>query len=336
MKQKIRNIFYYFLLPVFLFLLGSYSLFSYLGAGEFGITNLDIHQLEWAKLPQKSELLKGNTLLGKFHSRFSNLGIVSLRFDSQGRGSDDILVFRLREAGTAKWRYEANYKTDQIQPHQLFPFGFPVIRDSAGKDFEFQLESLRGATGSGIFLDSQSPIFIAKSSFTKSELLTDKSLLVYFLKNKFLNISEDPDTLLNALLFFLPLFLFLIFIATKKVRSLSLILLAMVPVVSDIFGLTGKYDFIYLSVAFFWALLVRRYRLDSRVSGYLAIGFLGVTTVLIVLKQMLFADKAAVWAFLFLCLTVIQQIYEQQIRQKQSRTKSTLNIHTNRSTNYEK
>lgn len=295
--------------------MGSYSLFSYLKAGEFGITNLDMHTLEWINPPQKNELLKGNTLLGKFHSNFTNLGIVSLRFDSQGRGSDDILAFRLREAGTAKWRYEANYKTDQIQPHQLFPFGFPVIKDSTGKDFEFQLESLRGTTGSGIFLDSQSPIFVAKSSFTKSELLEDKTLLVYFVKNKFLNIFENPDTLLNTFLFFFPFLLYLLFIATKKIRPLPLILLAIVPVVYDIFGLTLKYDFMYLGVAFFWILLVRRYRLDSRVSGYLAVGYLGLTTFLIAIKQMPFADKAAVWAFLFLCLTAFQQATELKTKQ---------------------
>ena len=310
MKPKIRSLTFYFLLPVFLFLLGTFSLFKYLSAGEFGITNLDIHQLDWERPPQRSELLKWDTLLGKFHSRFSNLGIVSLRFDSQGRGSDDILVFRLREAGTAKWLYEANYKTDQIQPHQLFPFGFPVIRDSAGKDYEFQVESLRGATGSGIFLDSQPPVFVAKSSFTKSELLADKTLLTYFLKNKFFNIFEDPDTLLNAILFFLPLFLFLMFAATRNVHPIPLILFAMIPIVFDIIGLTRKYDFMYLSVAFFWGLITWRYRPDSRVSGYLALSFLVMTTVFIVFKQMVFAEKTTVWAFLFLCLTALQQAYE--------------------------
>lgn len=311
MKQKIRFLFSRYIFPLILFTVGAYSLLNYLKAGEFGATNLDVRTLDQMVASVSGELVRGNKVWGTFRSKFTNLGIVSLRFYNQDRDSKDTLLFRLREVGQDKWYYEAKYETDQFLPHKHFPFGFPVIANSDGKNYEFQLESLRGATGSGIFIDYQTPpVFTAKSFYPKAELLSDRRLFTYFLTNKLSNIFGDPDIRLNTFFFFLPFILYLVFLLTEGLSYQYLTLIALFFSFYDLFWLTKSYDFLFISHLFFWGLIVRRFRFESRVATVFALGFLVLTPVMLIFGYQAHAEKTAVWAYLFLCITVVQQVYE--------------------------
>lgn len=310
-KQKIGQLFFRYLFPLILFVIGGYSLLNYLKAGEFGATNLDVRTLDQIVASRSGELLKGDKVWGTFHSKYTNLGIISLRFNNQNRDSKDTLVFRLKEQGQDRWYYEAKYETDQFLPHQHFPFGFPVIANSDGKDYEFQLESLRGATGSGIFLDYQTPpVFTAKSFFLKADMLSDRRLFIYFFTNKLVNLFGDPEIRLNTFFFFLPLLLYLVFLLTKGLSYQYLTLIALSFSFYDVFWLTKSYDFLFISLLFFWALIARRFRFESRISALFALGFLALTPVMLLFGYQAYAEKTAVWAYLFLCITVVQQVYE--------------------------
>ncbi|EKD52976.1 MAG: hypothetical protein ACD_61C00186G0013 [uncultured bacterium] len=315
MKQKIRFILTWYIFPLFLFVIGAFSLLNYLQAGEYGATNLDVRTLDEMVASRSGELLKGDKVWGTFRSKYTNLGIISLRFNNQNRDSKDTLVFRLKEQGQDRWYYEAKYETDQFLPNKHFPFGFPVISNSDSKNYEFQLESLRGATGSGIFLDYQTPpVFTAKSSFPKAELLSDRRLLIYFITNKLFNLFGDPEILLNTFFFFLPLLLYFVFLLTKGLSYQYLTLIALSFSLYDVFWLTKSYDFLFLSLLFFWALVVRRFRFESRVAAVFALGFLVLTPVMLIFGYQAHAEKTAVWAYLFLCITVVQQVYEAKYR----------------------
>jgi len=309
-KQLINKGFFYFLLPIFLFVFGAFNLFNYLKASEFGITNLDVRELSNYKTTRPGELLKGDIVSGSFRSKFPNLGIVSIRFFNQNRDSKDTLVFRLKEEGADKWLYEAKYETDQFLPHKHFPFGFPIIKNSADRAYEFQLESLRGATGSGIFIDYSSMPFVAKSSFQKSELLHDKKLLTFFISNKITNILGDPDIFLNTFLFFLPFIFFIIFLTTNGLSYQYLTVLISAFVLYDIFGISKNYDFAFLSVLLAWGLISHRFRFASRIAAVYATSFLILTPIMLIFKEDALAEKTSVWAYLFLCITVVQQVYD--------------------------
>ncbi|KKT42807.1 MAG: hypothetical protein UW64_C0003G0053 [Microgenomates group bacterium GW2011_GWC1_44_37] len=310
-KQKISQLFIRYIFPLILFTIGTYSMLIYLKAGEFGATNLDVRTLDQMVASRSGELLKGDKVWGTFHSRYTNLGIVSLRFYNQNRDSKDTLVFRLKEQGQDKWYYEAKYETDQFLPHKHFPFGFPVIPNSDGKDYEFQLESLRGATGSGIFLDYQTPpVFTAKSFFPKAELLSDRRLLTRFSIDKLSNIFGDSEIRLNIFVFFLPLLLYLVFLLTDGLSYQYPTLIALSFPFYDVFWLTKSYDFLFLSLLFFWSLVVRRFRFESRIAAVFALSFLVLTPVMLIFGYQVYSEKTAVWAYLFLCITVVQRVYE--------------------------
>ena len=314
MKQKISQFFFRYVFPLILFVIGAYSLLNYLKAGEFGATNLDVRTLDQMVASRSGELLKGDKVWGTFRSKYTNLGIISLRFHNQNRDSKDTLVFRLKEQGQDRWYYEAKYETDQFLPSKHFPFGFPVISNSDGKNYEFQLESLRGATGSGILIDYQTPVFTAKSSYPKAELLSDRRLFTYFFINKLSNIFGDPEIRLNTFFFFLPLILYLVYLLTEGLSYQYLTLFALFFSFYDLFWLTRSYDFLFIALLFFWGLIVHRFRFESRVAAVFALGFLVLTPVMLVFGYQAYAEKTAVWAYLFLCITVAQQVYETKYK----------------------
>jgi hypothetical protein len=299
-----------------------FSLFSYLKDQEFGVLNLDVRgNHKQIVATQSAEMIKGDKVWGNFRSKYKNLGILSVRFYNQDRDSDDTLIFRLKEEGQSRWLYQAKYETDQFLPHKHFPFGFPLIKESDAKTFVFELESLRGATGSGIIVDTESyPIFVAKSSFTKADLLSNKSNLLYFLSNKLLNIFGDPEVLRNIFSFFLPFLLYIFYLFTVGVSYQYPIILILAISICDIIWLPTNYDFVFIGVLFFWGLISGRYRYDSRIAAVFTLGFLMLTTLASLMQQNVtevvehttIVEKLAVWTYLFLFLTVTQQIYDMK------------------------
>ena len=312
-KQKTRFILTRYTFPLILFVIGAYSLLNYLKAGEFGATNLDVRKLDGMVASVSGEMVKGNTVWGTFHSEFTNLGIISLRFYNQDRDSKDTLLFHLREKGQDKWYYEAKYETDQFLPHKHFPFGFPVISNSDGKNYEFEIESLNGVRGNGISVDyEEHPFFTAKSSYTKTELLGNRRLLSYFVINKLSNIFGDPDIRLNILFYFLPFIFYITFFLANGLSYQYLSLLATIFISYDIFWLTKTYDFIFLAILLLWGLISRRFRFESRIAAVFTLGFMVLVPVMMLFGQEVYAEKTAVWAYLFLSITVIQHIYEKR------------------------
>ena len=316
MRHKINSLLFYVVLPIILFVYGVLSLFGYLKSTEFGALSLDVNNLTQYTASTSGELLKGDTIKGKFHSNYKNLGIVSLRFNNQNRDSKDTLVFRIKEEGGDKWLYEAKYETNQFQPGKLFPFGFPNMDDSEAKDYMFELESLNGATGSGILIDYKKPFFVARSVFTKSELLSNKHRLVYFVGKKIMNIFGDDDYKINTFSFFLPLFFYVVYLISNgfSFHLLTAILLAIMC--WDIFYLGDSYDSLFVAIIFLWGLISCRYKFEARISALFAIILLIFTPIYLIINQQNVAEKIAVWSYLFLCITLIQHIYEFKTKQK--------------------
>ncbi len=309
------------IVSILLFLFGASRLFTYLQATEFGALNLDVKgNSDQVVATRSGDLLKGDKVWGNFHSEFTNLGIVSMRFYNQDRDSKDTLIFRLKEKGQDQWYYEAKYETDQFLPHKLFSFGFPLIKNSDKKDYEFQLESLRGATGSGILIDNLPPLFVAKSSYTKAELMNNHKLLFYFIRNKFFNIFGDLDLTINIFIGFLPLLIFLVFILSAGASYQYLTIFAFVFILFDIFLFNGQYDQFFVSFLFLWALISYRFHFESRIATAFSFGFLILTSTMTLFGQNQIAENTAVWAYLFLSIAIFQNLYEIKNKKQMTMT----------------
>ena len=308
---KLKALSFHLVLPLILSLYAVFGIYSHLKASEFGILNLDYRGKSEELISTRSgELLAGDKVWGKFHTTYPNLGIISIRFYNQDRDSNDTLIFRLKRKGSESWYYQAEYKTDQFLPHKHFPFGFPVIANSDGGDFVFELESKYGATGSGILIDYQKPVFVAKSGFTKAEFAQKPKLVSYFVSQKIMNIFGDQDTKIIAFFYLLPLIFMAVYFVSDGLSFHFLLGTALLFTIWDTFYLKESFDPLFIAILFFYALISRRFRLESRISAVFALAYLCLTPILLILKQDAIAEKAAVWAYLFLCITVFQQIYE--------------------------
>lgn len=308
---KTKYFIIYYIFPILLFIFGIFTLLNFIKASEFGILNLDVRGNPGMIVATRSgDLIKGDIVWGKFHSEFTNLGIVSVRFFNEDRDSKDTLIFRIRQQGSKDWYYEAKYETDQFLPHRLFPFGFPTIGESADRDYEFQLESVRGATGSGILIDKEPPVFIAKSTYTKANLEKDPGLRNYFLKNKLYNVSGDPELLFNLILCFLPLLLFLIYLYSDGVSYQYLTVISILLILFDIFAVEKNYDLYLLSLMFFWSLTCKKYLFEYRISLVFSMAYFAIMTLALLFGQEGLPEKASAWGYLFLLFSVIQYFYE--------------------------
>lgn len=262
------------------------------------------------------EIQKGDMIIGKFVSPHPNLGTVSVRFNNNNRDSKDTLIFRLREADANEWIYQAQYNTDQFKPGELFPFGFPLLKQSANKIYIFELESLKGATGSGIFLDRQTPSFAAVSFFNKSELFQDYRSTLTFLINKIINVFGTSGGIRFGLVYFSPLILYFAYVFSKKVSYQFLPAVVLVFILLDLFFLAKSYDYYLISVGMLWLLATVRFKFDFRISGLAAMVLLMLVPAFDISGWKMLAEKAANWSYLFLALAVLFQIYQYKYPSK--------------------
>ena len=320
MRQKIYSTAFYILLPLLLFSFGTFNLFNYLKSSEFGLLNLDSLVSDFPNSSYVNrEIFQGDTVRGSFYSPYSNLGLLAVRFRFNNPGSDDILIFRIKDDSSAKWLYEASYKTDQFQQHKLFPFGFPIVADSKNKNYVFELESKNGTTKNSVIIDDQKPNVIAKYSYTKSELLKNNQVFIEFLGNKINNIVSEKQTLINAFIFYLPFIYFIFFLIFKNSKLVFLIIPVFLTIIWDSLFLSINYDFLYLSVALYWLLIVTRIKLNSRLSGKISLALILLITVFLIFNHTKISEKLATWSYLFLCITVFHQAIAMKYKSEKNK-----------------
>ncbi|GIW61558.1 MAG: hypothetical protein KatS3mg089_0410 [Patescibacteria group bacterium] len=158
------------------------------------------------------QILAKEKRIGEFRAQYDYLGIVAVKFNTFSKINDDYLLFRIKEKGSNKWYYENKYKVDQFQNNQLFPFGFPVIADSFGKTYVFEIESLHGESGNAVALSSIDPVFVTKYQYPSKEILGNINKATSFLKIKLINSFSNKAFLISSVS---------IFITVNSIYSLS-------------------------------------------------------------------------------------------------------------------
>lgn len=159
---------------------------------------------------RSTELYKGEKLSANFKAAENYLGTVAVRFNTLFRDNDDWLIFRIKEGGQKNWYYENKYKVDQFQPDDLFPFGFPIINDSANKTYNFEIESTKGKAGNSVAISTKSPVFIAKYQFNRLEISSGHKQITSFLLKKIINSFNNFNFFITSLVYLLPLFFYIL------------------------------------------------------------------------------------------------------------------------------
>jgi len=171
-----------------------------------------------------SEILKSEKVTGDFKASENYLGQVLVRFYNYDRINSDSVIFRIKEKNSSDWLYQNIYKTDQFIPNALFTFGFPIIPDSRGKEYYFEIESVAGIPEDAITLSPQKPTIGVIYQFPKKELIKNTSVLGEFLSSKLKYTQINRDLLINFITYldFIMLLTVIEFVFLKELLKLKL------------------------------------------------------------------------------------------------------------------
>lgn len=271
------------------------------------------HHISDFTLNQTTELLKGEKISGSFTADENNLGIIAVRFNTFNRINKDRVTFRIKKTGTKDWYYTQTYKVDQFQPNAFFTFGFPVISDSKGKQFLFEIQSTKGKHKDAVALSTTEPVFLAEYQFPKSELLQNKKEAVFFLFKRVTNVFREEAFFSSSLEFFLPLLFYLFWILQLKRYRIVKIALLMVFIFLLIYLIFSASDFspgLLLGLVGFWILIVGVYTIDSSVSFSMSMLFLVLSPFLLIMAQGKLAERIAQLAYIFLLIGGLELLWE--------------------------
>ncbi|HOX96087.1 MAG TPA: hypothetical protein PLI45_01795 [Candidatus Woesebacteria bacterium] len=318
---QMSNLVLYFIFPVILVLYGVFSFTNSIQTGGRGIFYLLSTNNNQSKIDRVGKMmLRGNIAKGEFVSQYNNLGTVFVRFDNKGRDSIDVVIFRIRESGAENWIYSAKYNTDQFQPHELFPFGFPVINDSQGKTYQFEIESQNGEEITGIVIDSEKPVISTKYVFTKEYIYKNINNLTWFLIHKVWNIVADTYLVALFLSSFLPFLLYSIFVYFGRNNYLIFLGICFFTSILEIIVFKDYLMKDSLPVILLWFLTILKFKIDGKVVLVFSIMLLTITSLLSLLNLQNYAEKAAIWSFVLFVISTIVHFLSSNSRKNKKVT----------------
>jgi hypothetical protein len=274
-----------------------------------------------------SEIYKEQKINGEFKARENNLGIVSVRFSTFKRINDDILIFRIKEKGENKWFYENRHKVDQFQPDDYFTFGFPIISDSEGRIYEFQLESTIGEPKNAVAISNIHPIFVTKYQFGKKMLLADMDLLKKHLYKKYLNTFYNLEFFISSIIYLFPFLFYVLWLYPIKPYvskygvnawierryshfNLFLLLIVNIILLNIFFVQQLSSVFATLILVGIWIMFSIKYKLDSSVTFMLSLLYLLICPILFYFNNEPAAERSIVWMYYFFIIGLFLYISE--------------------------
>lgn len=175
----------------------------------FTVLTQEYPRSEVLSLPN-GEIYQGTKIISEFIATENNLGIIGFRFWTYYRLNDDYLIFRIREKNSLDWYYQNKYKADQFQPNQYFTFGFPVIENSKGKQYVFQIESSQGRPGIAVGVSEIEPVFITKFKYPRDLITSSSSQFLWFVRTKLVNLLTKAEFKASSFIYLIPFLLYLL------------------------------------------------------------------------------------------------------------------------------
>lgn len=303
--------------------------------------------------PEK--LLENTKISGSFVAQDENLGIVSLRFEKRRRIpylQEDIMVFRIKEKNSPTWYYENEYRSGLTYDVPFLPFGFPIISDSKGKTYYFELESLKGNDVNGVVLSEREPILVSKYQKTKAILFNDINKFIDFSYKKFFYSFQTIDIAFSSFVFALPLLFYISWISPlgklfleplfrnfkKEINSIGekllgsryhifvrilsnvryywMIIFLVTILLIDVFFLQIVNDLLYIFVFIFWLYLMKIYNKNAKFTIIVGLLIILIMPISLNLSNQLIAEQAGGWGFIILAAGVFQSIKELKLKKQ--------------------
>lgn len=312
----------WFLIPLTLLAMGLISTFIYFFGFNSNSTILYRNH-------NKNVTTNQNRIIGEIKASNNYLGALSVKFNGTNV-SNTTIRFRLKEKGAKKWYYATKYSNDGLFSMPIFPFGFPVIKNSADRTYQFELTSLEGQINEAVSVSNEQPIIVSEYQFPKGVLFKNVETLFDFLKLK-IAYNFQYLGLWKILLFnLLPFFAFIAYQSLLKRyipdRIKNYIFLSFSPfyrpltvfillnIVIDVFLIPQTFD-IYTSVIIaLIAIDLLSHYIPSKKFILLSIMFFLYAMLGSVFGVDSVVEKSSIWTYIFLvmylCLSIVENYLE--------------------------
>ncbi len=286
----------------FAFFLFGFLYFNY-GFGPLILTHR--HTPIDVRLENPGPLLASKKITGVFTANDNYLGLLALRFVSFQKpeySKEDVLVFRIREKGKKEWYSQNTYRTGILEENLEFPFGFPVIENSKGVQYEFELESRFGSASHAVSIDLSSHFFLSAYQYPKNLIVHSLVSFGHFIKQKINLGSSDFGYVLRLFLYGIPFICWIFIVGTAKkkdelVRRIVKVLVA--GIIVDIVCIPYEYEGITLFFYLAWIVTSIMNHFSPVVSIGLAAATTGMYAVSSILHLNSISEKSIVWTYFF-------------------------------------
>lgn len=210
---------------------------------------------------QNKQLLNGETIKQEFKSKYNNLGIISIKFDTNYKINKDILQFSIKEVNSDNWYYKNKYSVEEFQNNKYYSFGFPEIEGSKDKKYQVEITSLKGINGESVSVVMNDSYLLTRYSFPKAYLLQNKNKIPQFFFDKAKSFFDNIGYKNYVYILILSLILWLV-LTNKNIKSIIFL------------NKKHIFEYIFLLVSFviFVFLLLNPQKLVYDAAGYYNLG----------------------------------------------------------------
>lgn len=158
-------------------------------------------------------------------SQNDNLEIITMNVkrESITNNSQNILTFRIKEAGQKGWYSVTNYKLSLLGDAE-HPFGFPPIAYSKNKTFDIELQ-LYGPSSDFVVIDTAHGKINTVFPVNKNNLIKNPKEFISFTYNRLGNVFRNPEAK-NTTILFIPFLAVVLFVlnpfAFRRLRALKI------------------------------------------------------------------------------------------------------------------
>jgi hypothetical protein len=249
-------------------------------------------------------ILRDNPVTGEFVASYNNLAMIKLRIRTFNRMNTSHITFKLREKRSKVWIIINDYTVDRFTDGLLYPFGFPSIPTSKGKQYEFEINSQDSTPDNAIGVYTGFQTFATQYVYEKNILSHDPRVLHEFLIAKITSACKDPYTIAFTTLWFIPIFIYLYGQAGLLSLLYALFVYTYVPLSLH------PNAILYMTVLGLGTTLYSR--LQSKQIFIIAVLFLIQIPACLAFENILAANKAAMLVFFFILIGVIIALSEMK------------------------
>lgn len=314
-----------FLLPLGYSIYAGQYLLSYVSNSEGLLTIVIGYDNVFDSRVINKKLVSGVILKSQVEAKVNNLGGVGVRFYNFDKINDDVIIFRIKEKGNDEWYYRNEYKVDQFQPDQIFTFGFPILENSDGKIYEFEIESVNGSSQNAVGISRYVPRVTTKYKLARDQVFGSLELFVFFIWFKLLNLLVSSEFLLRTMTWLMPFLLYWIGLLffVKKYKGFDIYVDKFIDILKikkwfwfvplllmcvEIFVIKVSNDLLLLMLLFYGVVSIR-------VSDIRALHVLCLCILLFLLYPIFFmiglieiSEKIAIWGYLLIFVGILYVI----------------------------